>query len=115
MKAVRVHEWCSPRELRIEDVERPEPKAGEVLIKVNSAALNFPDLLLIAGKYQLKPEFPFTPGLEIAGAVESVGDGVEGVRAGQRVMAQIGLGGFAEYAVAPRPLVHVLPDEMSDD
>src|SRR5262249_3545798 len=115
MKAVRVHDWCSPRELQIEDIERPQPHAGEVLIKVSSAALNFPDLLLIAGKYQIKPDFPFTPGLEIAGEVEGLGAGVEGLSKGQRVMAQVGLGGFAEYAIAPRLAVQVLPDDMSED
>jgi NADPH2:quinone reductase len=115
MKAIRVHQWCEPADLRIEEVEPPEIKDGEVLIRVRSSALNFPDLLLIAGKYQARPPFPFTPGLEIAGTIERIGSTVKGFEPGQRVMAQIGLGGFAEYAAAPALNVHRLPDSMSDD
>lgn len=115
MKAVRAHQWCTPRELTLEEVDRPRPNANEVLIKINSASLNFPDILLIAGKYQVKPPFPFTPGLEVAGTIEELGDGVTSFKSGQRVLAQLGLGGFAEYAVANASHVQPLPDSMSDD
>src|SRR5215468_2539877 len=115
MKAVRVHEWCSPRELKIEEVERPEPKAGEVLVKVSAAALNFPDLLLIAGKYQVKPPLPFTPGLEVAGVVDQLGSGVTKFAPGERVLASVGMGGFAEYAVAPESAAQAMPESMSDE
>ncbi|MCI0485284.1 MAG: NADPH:quinone oxidoreductase family protein [Blastocatellia bacterium] len=115
MKAVCVHEWCDPQGLVIEEVERPEPVGSEVLIRVHVAALNFPDILLIAGKYQLKPPFPFTPGLEVAGTIEKVGAQVTEFEPGQRVLAQTALGGFAEYTVAPAIAVQSLPDSMSDD
>jgi NADPH:quinone reductase len=115
MKAIRAHEWCEPKDLVLEEVERPEPADDEVLIRVNSAALNFPDLLLIAGKYQIKPPLPFIPGLEIAGTIEKLGGQVGRFKAGQRVLAQLGLGGFAEYAVAKSSSVQPIPDSMSDD
>ena len=98
----------------MDDVERPEPGAGEVLIRVRAAALNFPDVLLIAGKYQVKPPLPLVPGMEVAGTVEQLGDGVTALQVGQRVLAQLGMGGFAEYAVAPVANVQRLPDGMSD-
>jgi NADPH:quinone reductase len=114
MKAIRAHQWCDPEGLVMDEIERPEPGAGEVLIRVHAAALNFPDVLLIAGKYQVKPPLPFSPGMEVSGVVEKVGDGVSAFQAGQRVLAQLGLGGFAEYAVAPVAHVQALPAGMSD-
>src|ERR1051326_1362259 len=113
MKAIRAHQWCEPQGLVMDEVERPEAGADEVLIRVHSAALNFPDVLLIAGKYQVKPPLPFSPGMEVAGTIEQVGDGVTAFQAGERVLAQLGLGGFAEYAVAPVANVQLLPDRMS--
>jgi NADPH2:quinone reductase len=115
MKAVRAHRWCGPRDLVIDEIDRPHPNANEILIKINSASLNFPDILLIAGKYQLKPEHPFIPGLEVAGTVAELGPGVSGFDRGQRVLAQLGLGGFAEYAVANVSSVQPIPESMSDD
>lgn len=105
----------------LEEVERPEPGPGEVLIKVHAAALNFADLLMIAGKYQARPLLPFSPGFEVAGTIARVGDGVQHLRPGQRVMTQtasggvLACGGFAEYAVAPASAAQVVPDTMSDD
>jgi len=115
MKAIRAHEWCQPRDLVMDEIERPEPGPREVLVKVESAALNFPDILLIAGKYQVKPALPFSPGLEVAGTVEKFGEEVRGFSAGQRVIAQLGIGGFAEYAVAPAGSVHTMPARMTMD
>ena len=115
MRAIRAHNWCDPRGLVIDEVEQPEPTHGHLLVKVHSAALNFPDLLLIAGKYQVKPDLPFTPGLEVAGTVEKLGPGVDGFAVGQRVIAPVGMGGFAEYAVAPSAGVQPLPEDMSYD
>ncbi|HJQ22851.1 MAG TPA: NADPH:quinone oxidoreductase family protein [Blastocatellia bacterium] len=115
MRAIRAHEWCDPHGLLMDEVERPEPGAGEVLIRVQAAALNFPDILLIAGKYQVKPPLPFSPGMEVAGTVEQTGAGVPAFKAGERVLAQMGLGGFAEYVVAPAANVQRLPDAMSDE
>ena len=115
MKAVRVNQWCGPRDLTIEQIANPEPTENEVLIKVESAALNFPDLLLIAGKYQVKPELPFTPGLEVAGTVEQAGPGATSVKPGQQVMAQLASGGLAEYVVAPVTSVTAMPRGMTFD
>lgn len=115
MKAIRAHEWCDPQGLVMDEVERPAPGAGEVLIRVRAAALNFPDVLLIAGKYQVKPPLPLVPGMEVAGIIERVGDGVTTLHRGQRVLAQLGMGGFAEYAVATASNVQPLPIGMSDE
>jgi len=115
MKAIRAHQWCQPRDLVMDEIERPEPAAGEVLVKVESAALNFPDILLIAGKYQVKPPLPFSPGLEVAGTIEKLGEGIQRFEPGQRVLAQLGMGGFAEYAAAPAGAVHVMPATMTMD
>jgi len=115
MKAVRAHRWCEPHELIIDEIEQPEPRDGEVLVKVNAASLNFPDVLLITGKYQVKPPLPFSPGMEVAGTIESIGPDVDNLRPGQRVMAQVSLGGFAEYTIANAASVQPLPASMTDE
>jgi NADPH:quinone reductase len=115
MKAVVARRWCEPRDLVLEEVALPEPKDDQVRVKVRSAALNFPDTLLIAGKYQVKPPLPFSPGMEIAGTIDSVGRSVGEFKPGQRVSALPGLGGFAEYAIASAADVQPIPDAMSDD
>jgi NADPH2:quinone reductase len=115
MKAIVARQWCEPRGLVMEDVDLPEPKEGQVRVKVHSAALNFPDILLVAGKYQVKPALPFTPGLEVAGTIDSVGSGVAGFAPGQRVLAQLSMGGFAEFVVAGTAALQRIPDGMSDD
>src|SRR5216683_3083485 len=115
MKAIRAHEWCGPRDLTIDDIDRPEPGNGQILVRVAAAGLNFPDILIISGKYQFKPALPFSPGFEIAGTVEKVGPGVSRFSEGQRVIAQVAVGGFAEYAVADEAATHLLPDSMNDD
>lgn len=114
MKAVVVRELCEPKDLIIEDVPDPEPKKGDVLVRVSAAALNFPDVLMIQGKYQVKPPLPFTPGLEVCGTVEALGEGAEGFEIGQRVMAQLAMGGFAELTTASTNAIHAAPDSLSD-
>ncbi len=101
MKAVRCHAWGPPESLVVEELPALHPQAGEVLIEVDAASVNYPDVLLIQGKYQLRPELPFTPGTEIAGTVSALGEGVTSVKVGAKVIAFVGLGGFAEQAVAP--------------
>ena len=76
MKAWRVHDWCEPEQMSFEDIPAPEPGAGEIRIRNRAAALNFFDILMVQGKYQTKPPRPFTPGSEVAGIVEAVGEGV---------------------------------------
>lgn len=115
MKAICAREWCEPENLELIEVDKPRAKKGDVLIKVGAAALNFPDILMIQGKYQVKPPLPFTPGMEVAGTIEEIGEGVEGLQPGDRVMAQTGMGGFAEYAVAPAVGARKMPDNMTDD
>jgi NADPH2:quinone reductase len=115
MKAIRCNSLGPPEQLAVEDLPRPAPKAGEVLIRVHSAALNFPDVLMIGGNYQVKPPLPFTPGFELSGTVEVAGPNVGSFSAGARVIAQCDMGAFAEYAVAPAHSVHLLPAGLDDD
>jgi len=89
--------------------DTPQPKAGEVLIAIEAASLNFPDLLIVQIKYQIKPPLPFVPGSEFAGTVQAVGDGVTHLRVGQAVACLPGTGGFATHAVASAALCLPLP------
>ncbi|MBN9041427.1 MAG: NADPH:quinone oxidoreductase [Rhizobiales bacterium 62-47] len=98
--------------LTLETIDPPKPGAGEVLIRVHVAALNFPDLLIVEGRYQVKPPLPFVPGMEMAGVVHGVGEGVEGLRIGDRVSAVVTWGAFAEFAIAHAERVVALPDTM---
>ena len=91
----------------------PQPKAGEVLIAIKAASLNFPDLLIVQNKYQVKPPLPFVPGSEFAGAVQAVGDGVTNLQVGQAVACLSGTGGFATHAAVPAALCMPLPDSFS--
>lgn len=109
MKAWVVREWCKPDEMSFEEVPLPEPGPGQVRVKVGAAALNFLDTLMIEGKYQVKPPFPFTPGVEIAGVVDAVGEGCK-LEVGASVAANIGTGGYAEYAIAAEAKTALLPD-----
>ena len=86
--------------LIVEEVAAPEPGPGEVSIAVAAAGANFADVLMVAGKYQEKPDFPFSPGLEVAGTVVDCGDGVAGFAPGDRVLAVTGHGGFTERVTA---------------
>ena len=85
------------------------PKAGEVLIRIQAASLNFPDLLIVQNKYQMKPPLPFVPGSEYAGVVEAVGDGVQHLQVGQSVACLSGTGGFGTHTLAPAALCMPLP------
>ena len=103
MRALRVHELGEPDQVMgLEDVPVPEPRPGDVRLRVHAAALNFPDVLMCRGEYQVKPPVPFTPGAEVAGMVDAVGEGVETVAVGDRVLAipNFGNGGFTEYTTA---------------
>src|SRR5258706_15499532 len=113
MKAIRAHYWGAPRGMVVDEIQRPEPQPEQILVEVHTPALNFPDLLLIAGKYQVKPDLPFTPGLEVAGTIEHLGDGVDTFQLGHRVLAPVAMGGFAEYTVAPARGAPPMPGPMS--
>jgi NADPH2:quinone reductase len=98
--------------LVVEEVESPKPGPGAVLIEVHAAGVNFADTLIIEGKYQEKPALPFTPGAEVAGVVTELGDGVTTVKRGDRVLATISWGGYAEFVIAPAESVTRIPDRM---
>lgn len=115
MRAALCHAWGGPHDLRIETLPDPEPGRGEVLVRVNLAALNFFDTLIIAGKYQFKPPLPFSPGGECAGTVEAVGPGVEGWRAGERVSAWLGWNAARERVSVPVNRLVRVPEAVSDE
>ncbi len=112
MRAVLCKEWGGPEKLVVEDVPSPPIRDGAVRIAVEAAGINFADLLLISGQYQEKPPFPFTPGMEAAGTVTEVGAGVSTFKAGDRVMALTGTGGYAEEIVIDANRVYKIPDKM---
>ncbi|MBD9483043.1 NADPH:quinone oxidoreductase family protein [Pseudomonas sp. PDM14] len=109
MKAVLCKAFGPAETLVLEDVASPEPKKNEILIDVHAAGVNFPDTLIIEGKYQFKPPFPFSPGGEAAGVVAAVGEKVTHVRPGDRVMALTGWGSFAEQVAVPSYNVMPIP------
>ncbi|MEU8205292.1 NADPH:quinone oxidoreductase family protein [Streptosporangium sp. NPDC049046] len=113
MRAALVKEFGPPTSLVVEDVPDPVPGPGEVVIEVGAVSVNFPDILVVEGKYQNLPERPFSPGKEAAGRVKAVGAGVERLRVGQRVLALVEFGGYAEQLRVPEELVMELPDAMS--
>ena len=112
MRAVLCKQWGGPERLVVEDVPPASMKEGSVRIAVHAAGINFADLLLISGQYQEKPPFPFTPGMEIAGVVTEVSAGVNTIKAGDRVMALCGTGGYTEELVIDAQRVFRIPDAM---
>ncbi len=108
MKAILCTRFGTPDELEFADIDQPQAGPGEALVRVKAAALNFFDTLIIAGKYQFKPPFPFSPSAEFAGVVESVGAGVTSIATGDRVMGNIGWGAAREcVAVKAEQLVRL--------
>ena len=114
MRAVRIHELNGPSSLRVDEIaDPPSPGAGEVVIDVKAAGVNFPDLLLVRGKYQFKPEPPFSPGGEAAGIVSAIGSGVTSVKVGDRVATTLLHGAFAERITVPELATAKIPDGVS--
>jgi len=110
-----MHAWLCENPVGVDalswkELPTPSPKAGEVLIEIKAASLNFPDLLIVQNKYQMKPPLPFVPGSEYAGVVQVVGDGVTHLKVGQHVACLSGTGGFGTHTVAPAALCLPLPD-----
>ena len=108
--------WQSKEDLGIKglvqvELPKPIPKCGELLIKVDVAALNFSDLLMINNTYQVKPPRPFTPGQEVAGTVVGIGEGT-GITVGQRIASKVMFGGFAEYVIVRADMAILIPDAM---
>jgi NADPH2:quinone reductase len=98
--------------IALKDVPLPQPGPGEVRVRVEAASLNFPDLLMLRGEYQFKPEPPFVVGMDLAGVVDAAGPGVAGLAPGSRVAGGAKTGAFAEFAVCPAASLHAVPDAM---
>ena len=115
MKAIVCKDWGPPDSLELQDLPDLAPAAGEVVVDVRAAGVNFPDVLTVQGKYQYRPELPFTPGNEFAGTVRAVGDGVAGFRPGDRVIGFARTGAFAEQVAAPAEVLMPMPPGMDFD
>src|SRR5213594_2932325 len=113
MRAVICRAWGEVDDLRVEEVSAPTPGPDDVLIAVKATAVNYADALMTAGRYQTKPDLPFSPGLETAGIVAACGARVTRLRPGDRVMAILAYGGLAEMAVAPESETFAIPARMS--
>lgn len=111
MVAVRVHATGPTPDTRLDTVEVPRPEAGQVLVAIHAAAVNFVDVLTMRGQYQFRPEVPYVPGKGPAGVVVATGAGV-GLRCGERVLAMAEYGGFAEYISLSESATYVLPTGM---
>jgi NADPH:quinone reductase len=109
MRALVCRQLGPLEDLVVEDLADPSPGPGQVVIDVRAAGVNYVDGLICQGKYQIKPPTPFVPGSEMAGEVRAIGDGVEGVEAGDRVLAFSGFGAFAERVVVPESSVLAIP------
>lgn len=116
VRAMRCHDLSGPGGLRLDRIEIAAPGAGEVRLRMRACGVNFPDLLITSGRYQWKPELPFSPGMEMAGEILDVGPGVEGVRPGDRVIARTMTlyPGFTEEVTLPASLVTPIPEGMGD-
>jgi NADPH:quinone reductase len=112
MRALVCDQWCEFKDLRIKDIPAPELRPGWVLLRVAYAGLGFSASLLVAGKYQFKPPLPFVPGTEATGVVTEVAPGVTRVKPGDRVVAVLDWGGFAELALCSEETVHPLPEGL---
>ena len=113
-----MHEWLCENPTGIDalnwkELPTPQPKAGEVLLEIKAASLNFPDILIVQNKYQMKPALPFVPGSEYAGIVQAVGEGVTHLKVGQAVACLSGTGGFGTHTIAPAALCMPLPEGFS--
>ena len=115
MKAIVCKAWGLPDTLTVEELPDPVAAAGHVVLDVKAAGVNFPDVLIIQGKYQYKPELPFTPGNEVAGVVRSVGDGVSAYKVGDKVIAFSSNGAFAQQLAVPVQALMPMPPGMDFD
>jgi NADPH:quinone reductase len=109
-----MHAWLCENPVGVEalqwkELPTPQPKAGEVLVEIKAASLNFPDLLIVQNKYQIKPPLPFVPGAEYAGVIAAVGPDVKHLKVGQSVACLSGTGGFGTHTIAPAQLCMPLP------
>jgi len=112
MRALLVHAWGQPADLELTDLPDLVAGAGQVCIDVRAVGVNMADVLMIQGKYQVKPPFPFAPGSEVAGVVRAVGEGVTTVKPGDRVLAMLPWGAYASQVLADAARVYAIPDAM---
>jgi NADPH2:quinone reductase len=115
MKAIVCKAWGPPDSLELQDLPDLVPGPGEVAIEVRAAGVNFPDVLTVQGKYQVKPPLPFTPGNEFAGVVRVLGEGVRGLAVGDQVIGFTQTGAFAQQAIAPAAALMPMPPGMDFD
>ena len=115
MKAIVCNNFGPIQNIEYKDISEPKIEENNVIVEVKSIGVNFPDGLLVQGKYQLKPETPFTPGMEVAGNIIEIGSNVTKFKIGDRVAAQSQLGGYAEKTAVKESSVFKIPDEMSYD
>jgi NADPH:quinone reductase len=114
MKAIQVHKFGGPEELKLEDIPTPNPDAGQVLVRIHAAGVNPYDTVMRAGTYPIKPALPYTPGSDAAGVIEAIGGSVKKVKVGDRVYtARTLTGAYAEYALALEDQVYRLPEKIS--
>src|SRR3989449_4618254 len=113
MRAIVVDRWMEPADLRVREAPELELAPDTLAVEVRAAGCNFFDLLMVRGQYQVKPPFPFIPGAELAGVVRAAGRGVEGFAAGDRILASVPLGAFAERAVVPARSAWRMPAGVS--
>lgn len=113
MRAVVLSSYGPPAAIAVSDIAAPALQPGHVRMRVHAVGFGFPDALMVAGKYQVKPEVPFTPGSEVAGVITEVADDVTGFKPGARVLAMVGQGGLAEECVAAANALIPLPASMS--
>jgi NADPH2:quinone reductase len=112
MRAVIATKFGSVDDLEVQDLADPEPGPGEVIVQTAAIGVNFPDLLVVSGDYQIRPPLPFSPGKECSGTVIKVGEDVSDIKEGDRVLAQVEYGAYAEQVRAPALSCHLLPDNM---
>src|SRR5437879_6662237 len=115
MRAVICRAWGPVDDLKLEDVAPPAPGPGQLVIDIKATGVNYADSIMVAGRYQTRPPFPFSPGLETAGVVTRRGEGVTRFKTGDRVMAILAYGGFAEQALADEAETFPIPDAMPFD
>lgn len=115
MRAIVCERFGPPQALQLRDIEDPRPGPGEVLVQVSASCANFADLLMVQGRYQVRPPLPFVPGLEFAGTVLQAGSGRSSFRPGDRVMGAPAWGAFAERIAVPESRVFAIPPGMSDE
>src|ERR1051326_1992736 len=109
MRAMVAENWGEPSGLKLVELPDPVPSAGQVSIEIHAIGCNFFDVLMLQGKYQIKPPLPFSPGSEISGLIREVGAGVENLHSGDRVFAMMPWGAYANIAVAPAASVFRMP------